>query len=998
MHHASDLLVGLLALQMRLLTKAQFIECASEWTKNMARPFPDLLMARDLLSERQVKALKEAAAVAAEANDGDISQTIAMAPIERDVQETLLTLFASTGLSRPIRGMNAVEPGTIVVARASLDRYSVGAELAHGGLGRIVEAWDATLEREVAIKIINREAMAGQEARFVREAKLAGRLEHPNIVPVYDFGALPGDENQLFLSMKRIRGRDLKHALRAVAGGDGRARDEFTRTRLLQIFQSICQGIAFAHDRGVIHRDLKPANVMLGDYGEVHIVDWGLARTYREGPGPASPGAPRAEEGVTNDGEVLGTPGYMSPEQAGGRIAELDPRSDVWSLGAILYEMLTWRPLFEGRNVKDLVRQVLDTDAGPPSSRVTAGAPPVPPELDAICLRALSRRKEDRTASAMELHREVQLFLEGVAEREREQRAADEAVSRALSAIARRDDFIDLGRQAAEAAALLAGAAQPWNPDKARLWEAQDRAGALETAVVEAYSDAVGELGSALSARRDHPEARRLMAKLAWEKFVEAEARENDKDMLLHRRAVERFNDGAFDALLRGDGTLAVRAQTWPCHCLSQGRDFPPGEIARSLYHPFSGRWLAPESRTQGVHALEPVTPARLRAHASSCRPEPLAGAHVWLFRYAEAGRRLVPVDPRPGDVQLAPAVRTAPAPPLDDVFDKSSPYRPKGGGFYLGRAPIKRVTLRTGSWLLIIVHAGFEPVRCPVFVPRGGHAEQFVTLYRPSEIPPGTRLVPEGRFSYQGDPNSPFSESAEVHFLPDFFLARHPVTCREYRDFLNDLAKRDPAEARRRSPRESHDSGWWWSGPPFEVPTAAWLAKTQESNRGDARRLPNAVADWDEDWPVLGVSWEDAMAYCAWKRTREGFAVTLPLEHEWEKAARGPDRRVFPWGRHFDECWANSNRSHSDGPRPVKVSEFPSDESPYGIRGLGGNSRDLCLNIPNANFPDWRISRGGFWSDTGVRCRATDRTGGAATRVNWYFGFRMATLPQLGI
>jgi WD40 repeat protein len=276
-------------------------------------------------------------------------------------------------------------------------RYRIGRVLGRGGSAVVRAAWDRELQREIAVKIMRQEG-AGARARFTAEARITARLEHPNIVPVHDFGHLP--DGVPYLSMKRVQGRSLYDVVR-----DG----ELSLERRLDLFRRVCDAVAFAHARGVLHRDLKSSNVMVGAFGEVLLMDWGLARPMRAGPeareGSGDP-PPSPRPFATQAGAVVGTPAYMPPEQAAGRLEELDERSDVYSLGAILYELLTGRPPLSGE-----VREVL--------AKVRAGAIPrpsavarVPRELEAVVRMAMALRPEDRHPSAVALRDDVEAWLE----------------------------------------------------------------------------------------------------------------------------------------------------------------------------------------------------------------------------------------------------------------------------------------------------------------------------------------------------------------------------------------------------------------------------------------------------------------------------------------------------------------------------------------------------------------------------------------------------------
>ncbi len=982
----ADLLFALLAVQMNLLSRERLLEAAAVWMSAPGGTFAALLEARGFLEPEKAAAVR--------------------AIVEARVRETRV----------PVRAAGA-SPKTIPFAAPG--RYDLRGELGRGGLGRVVEAWDEALRRQVAVKLLHEQQAGDAPDRFAREARLAARLEHPAIIPVYDFGAMAGSDGtaQVFLAMKRVVGRDLDRVLKELLEGWIESRRTWTRGRLLRIFQDVCLGMAFAHDRGIVHRDLKPSNIMIGDYGETLIVDWGLAKELKP-PGEAKPAASGDSEVILGDpattvrlrsktttehrtdaeaiqlsqapnltfaGDILGTPAYMSPEQAEGRVDDIDARSDIFALGAILYEILALRPPFEGKTVEEVITRVRDGTVTPPSrarerqsseplppSSTTSAGDIVPPELDAICLRALARRPDDRYQSARDLHDDIQSFIEGAKERDRRRVAAESAVAQVREALSRRRRLREEAAKAGEESKRLEAATAPL-ADKAALWAAEDGAQALRRQAAAAHADAVTALTRALEHDRDHKDARALMADLAWESFVEAEESGDEAAALVHRRVAEEFHDGRLDAQLRGEGTLAVRTVAFGCDCLAKGRTVFPEELAGGEWHPFSGRSLAGTPGAEGLNAFEPAGAARLRVHGSLCHADDLAGADVWLFRYEEIGRRLVPVTPH--GLQ-GPGV---PAAVLDALYDRDSAFRPQGPGYHLGHTPVAKRMLPMGSYLLVIAKDGRAPSRVPVLVPRGGHLDQQVTLFRPAEVPAGCAPVAEGAFGYQGDRENPYSGPAATRDLPAFFLAKHPVTCREYAEFLNALPGE---EAARRAPREAPEAPPLWPGPP-------WTCT-------GARPLMNTSAAWDPEWPVTAISWEDAMAYAAWKRSRDGVLATLPTSVQWEKAARGPDRRFYPWGRHLDPRWANGEHSHEGAPRPSAAAAFPGDESPYGIRGLAGNTRDACLDDAGSDWPGRRWFRGGTWARPAIEMRASDRTALGSKAVVYDFGFRVACAVRL--
>ena len=321
------------------------------------------------------------------------------------------------------------------------NRYDEGPLLGVGGMGEVHLLRDGRIGRAVARKTLR----AGTDspravARFLREARVQGQLEHPSIVPVYDLGT---DElGRPYFTMKRVRGETLAHVLDRLATDDGIYLARFPRRRLLAAFVQVCMAIAYAHGRGVIHRDLKPGNIMLGDLGQVYVLDWGLAKLESEtsAEGPASEQAqPIAPAGnMTREGDVVGTPMYMPPEQLAA--AALDARADVFSLGAILFEILALSPLRSG----DSMDKILASAARAGNERASSRRKDVPPELDELCARATAHVASERVASALELAEAVERYLEGDRDL-----AAKRAQSTQLLAAARAR--LDRGDRGAEA-------------------------------------------------------------------------------------------------------------------------------------------------------------------------------------------------------------------------------------------------------------------------------------------------------------------------------------------------------------------------------------------------------------------------------------------------------------------------------------------------------------------------------------------------------------------
>ncbi|MEZ5993536.1 MAG: protein kinase [Planctomycetota bacterium] len=320
----------------------------------------------------------------------------------------------------------------ILRAIARTERYSIQKEHARGGMGRILIAHDNVVGRDVALKELlpqqpsggsipqHTEASRGLTERFLREAKVTGQLEHPNIVSVYEIGK--NDDDSLYYTMKFVRGQTLAARLSEIAKDVSLDKKEklAARLKLLDNFTDVCNAIAYAHSKGVVHRDLKPENVMLGEYGETIVLDWGLARVRGQEDTVAQKlidstrymsqsVVENATDKLTLDGSIVGTPAYMSPEQARGDLDEIDEQSDVYALGAVLYQILSGRAPFEGPVAGLIIQQVLHSKP----LRLSAVSPDCPPELEALVEHGMAKDKSERLKSALEFASEVKAYRDG---------------------------------------------------------------------------------------------------------------------------------------------------------------------------------------------------------------------------------------------------------------------------------------------------------------------------------------------------------------------------------------------------------------------------------------------------------------------------------------------------------------------------------------------------------------------------------------------------------
>ena len=315
-----------------------------------------------------------------------------------------------------------------LIRGAVADRYRDEFEVAHGGMGTIYRVWDPSLQRVIAKKVLgtalkDRSASAGLIERFLEEAQVTAQLDHPGIVPVHELGV--DSDGKVYFTMSLVQGQNFKEVIDLVHSDN----EEWTRTRALGVLQRVCEAVAFAHSKGVIHRDLKPANIMVGPFGQTYVLDWGLARVDGSAMAAASRNKTGCEQGpvrsgrrdaassdpasphLTHEGDVVGTPAYMAPEQARGEIGIVGPRSDVFSIGAMLYHLLAGKMPHANPSATTW-QAILDATLSGPPQPLNVIATDVPEELIAIQERAMAREPEHRYDSAHDLGEDLRAFLE----------------------------------------------------------------------------------------------------------------------------------------------------------------------------------------------------------------------------------------------------------------------------------------------------------------------------------------------------------------------------------------------------------------------------------------------------------------------------------------------------------------------------------------------------------------------------------------------------------
>ena len=432
-------------------------------------------------------------------------------------------------------------------------RYVIGRELGRGGVGRVVAAWDRYLQRSVAVKVALPNTKKAAESISL-EARTTGGLEHPNIIPVYDFART--GTNDLFYAMKYVRRHSLYEVILGLREEKPEIVTEYSLIRLLNIFQQICMALHYAHEKGVVHRDIKPDNIMLGEYGEVLVVDWGLAYVYTK---KASHLVKRRTIRSDKKPRLVGTPEYMPPEQAQGDTSLWGPGLDIFALGATLYEILTLHPPRYGQTTQEVLEHVLygeiiNSVERNPDRRVPAG-------LNQICMKALAYDREDRYETARDLRDAVEQFLESRRKSEEQFQQAHQLTVQA-SIDLKKMNLLDF--QLEKKSDFLAQQLSTIDPDasmleRQRLWKLEDEVQELTLNYMDLFEQVEAALQQAIVNCSEGCKAQTLLANLY---LIQSEKTLSSRMDLLpryYRRLVLRVDPKGVGTQLTARGRLLVR-------------------------------------------------------------------------------------------------------------------------------------------------------------------------------------------------------------------------------------------------------------------------------------------------------------------------------------------------------------------------------------------------------------------------------------------------------
>lgn len=889
-------------------------------------------------------------------------------------------------------------------------RFQVTGKLGEGSQGIVFRVEDRDCHREVACKVLSYATTDPEEiSRFIHEAQVTAQLEHPGIVPVHDLGALK--DGTVFYSMKRIDGDSLQELLRNRGGKPEH------RFGLLELFLKVCQTMAFAHSRGVMHRDIKPRNIMVGSFGEVLVVDWGLAKVINC-PDVVRPMAsmrsnPEGDAYRTVNGTAVGTPAYMSPEQAAGEVDNLDRRCDIYSLGVILYESLAGVSPYvrgEARKVMHQVSNALWTrlDQRPEGHGL-------PRALVAIVHRAMAFDRKERYQTVDELADDLRSFIAGQAVSVYRESTA-ERLARVINQNRRQ---IGAGLAVALVAAVIGIGiwASLWYQVEVRIAEyrrlAEEKENAGDYVEARAITGRIQDLrpGDA-QAMQDIPRLNEGVRRQAEEKMRLAKRREADT------KAAEARNltsIGGIDELTRA-GELYMQALGL----------VPDDQSLKKLYQEVAARQAVAEQERIQAKEKQNLLLSTERLLASATHALSWSKGVAEKRDKADTKRRLL-------ESALAtssdPALRQELHKAEDDVLNLEREYSALLGraAMFLDQAEVQspgHPPVRLGRALYlkqrlldadergdqveatIIGHrlrsvddkgefeeyaSGKAWAMAPADQPglslvrlEGGPERTLIATGATIDLVPGkVETLSQGRWLARNGSGvsaamllrrgQRYTISLPVRpalppdtvFIPHgtviddlgriigevahFALARREVTCGEWLEFLN-----DPAVLAR---IDEAAAGGQSILVPSDGGRPLWA-------RGDDGRFALIQAEGrrpiDATWPVSGLSPRDAVAYARWRAARDHVPWRLPTRREWQFAVQGGDGRPFPWGMHPDLGYSTSGFTAPPGLWcAVPVGTRARDSSVQGVLDLAGSVAELVQDGESA----WAAC-GGSWRD----------------------------------
>ncbi|MBQ7694506.1 MAG: SUMF1/EgtB/PvdO family nonheme iron enzyme [Lentisphaeria bacterium] len=748
-----------------------------------------------------------------------------------------------------------------------------------GGFGAVYGAWEPGLERQLALKILrpNYRQLPERIKAFIREARITARIAHPNIVPVHRIGVF--EDAGVYFSMKRIQGETLQSILRHMTEDREGYRKKYNLPRLIDIFMGVCQGVSYAHRSGFLHCDLKPGNVMVGNFGEVLVMDWGLARPLPPEDGEAETPPKEVECEGAPALPLGGTPVFMAPEHLSLNSSQPTIRSDIYALGCVLYSILTWHTApFDGNgSLEEIQRRVVQGKLVPPRSCAPPGRV-VPLELEAICLKAMARHPEDRYARVEELIEDLQRYRDGLP-----------VNAYSPSRIYRAGKFI-FRRPLVPAALLLA--LLVWFVFF--LYNSFNELIFVESLRTNAWNYARSGDNSLMQARRRFSRLRTGVGSAA-------DLRNQEQAIRIGAMEAEADFRAAMDSLAR----IPEKYRNSRLVLLTAGSMFRglysffnligDNEKLHQVAKTYSGRW--PDIFVP-ARAMDPDLDKMFR--------QALSG-NGWLEIFVA---ERVKTRTENGNV-----IRIVGNGPVTWYVEDGSKQRlrlpgPVDGSFRSGGV-LLRFRLPVGLYTVVGSLGGVEK-RVPVRVSLSRKSR--VDLSRFYRVPEGMVLVPGGEFRHEPELSNSISRFS---FEEDFFIKRTEVTVGEYLEFWKSIS--DPALKER-------CASYYFSGPDSLHCVRSW-------DDGGKLLRPGLTAGH----PVTGISSSAAEAYCRFLSEKLKRRVALPTSSQWSKAAGGIDGLEYAWGNTYRKGMAVLGTGSARA-----AASAPGDVSVYGVLDMTGNVREF--------------------------------------------------------
>ena len=794
----------------------------------------------------------------------------------------------------------------------NLTRFGEVRTIGMGGIGSVLSGHDETLAREVAIKIL-RPAYRNRKAhleRFIKEARATAQIAHPNIVPVHEMGVF--DDVGPFFTMKRVEGETLKHVLRMLELGIPEYKQSYSLRHLLEIYISACQGVAYAHSRGIVHRDLKPANIMLGEYGEVMVMDWGLVKFV----GPTSMTKTQTSmvqfkddlKGIdattTVDGSISGTPAFMSPEQALGNMSTIDERTDLYSLGAILYCILTHRrsPYDNHLPLEDVLQRVVDGDF--PAPRKRNSKLKIPKELEAICLKSMNFHRNDRYESVRDLIRDVRHFLEGAPVA-----AYPEPLISILIKRIKRYPLIPLTAAVALFTLAVAFGAQHFSREF--------QYGNYMQTVSDNIANGNLILLRAESAMRKLNEERKSNPS----KTITPREYQLNEELTRLRAEFNNHYDAAMELLIKTEETGLKR-----------------NRVAEKIAEIYNKRIKFNIKAKNYELTKKLMYQLRMRDFAAYSK---VLGNNQVLFSQINQIRT--------GKTSFL--VNTQPVPAAIEIIPLSPDLKPLPENLFHSGDRVNKVPI--GSYLLKVKAAGLPLVRYPINLQPA--TDYSIDIYIPEKIPEGTVYIPAGSCIIGGRMSIAYREHSRD--LSGFFIKKYEVTIAEYLKFWNNL--KDPYL------KEIYISKFATSRSDTQL--NAWdkngkLRKKLSSEQpvtGITRKAAEAYCSWLSKKQNIICRLPSA---AEWEKAARG---TDGRKYVWGNTPNKSNALTL-----------ENFKGKKQYPITAPPGKFPKDVSIYGVHDMGGNVREYTKSRFNDDLFYQVKGSGAFSSARFLDCSTASYAG----------------------